>query len=336
MRFYIFYLLLCVCALSSCIKDIELAVYEPEVAVYCVLNESSHQVLELKRIAFNEKDSPIIINQAKVLLYESDSEREENLIDYFQYETDGLWHLDYQTIPGKQYALIICLPDGDTLKAVTTMPTDEGGGGWPRVGDDHNLGSADYYNMGPRYQVYETNIETIAWIYAMNWNEQKGDWEIATTITCDNDQKVDGFNLTGSFFYSADEHIIHYCERLIGKPLHDRYLRIPEIGKAASYRDCIAIAGDFKGQYPASYYYGDMYRNGPRRGKGYIAFMFVSQEYDQYLKDVIIWQAKDNSYDYLKVLNNNNVYSNILNGTGVFGASVTQYCPWDIHNDTII
>lgn len=54
--------------------------------------------------------------------------------------------------------------------------------------------------------------------------------------------------------------------------------------------------------------------------QGYLCFLFVSPEYDRYLKETYKEATKPPLTDYTDVFNNKNLYTNIEGGAGIFGA----------------
>lgn len=66
----------------------------------------------------------------------------------------------------------------------------------------------------------------------------------------------------------------------------------------------------------------------------HIRLTFVSEEYDRYLYDAIVYRRRhDNEADPLKHLYEDQIYSNINGGVGVFGAEVIVYLPKVVMDD---
>lgn len=67
----------------------------------------------------------------------------------------------------------------------------------------------------------------------------------------------------------------------------------------------------------------------PVEQMGYVVLISVSEDYDRYLKDVIIRKMKEDSDDITILYDREQLYSNIDGGVGIFGAKLTYYLPWD-------
>ena len=69
-----------------------------------------------------------------------------------------------------------------------------------------------------------------------------------------------------------------------------------------------AIAGEFDNGWPSS---------------SYIMAVSVSEEYDAYLKEMIA-KSKQGENELMSLYTGHNVYTNVINGAGVFGAVVSK------------
>ncbi|MBR1538336.1 MAG: DUF4249 family protein, partial [Bacteroidales bacterium] len=160
----------------------------------------------------------------------------------------------------------------------------------------------------------------------------------------------DGFNKTGKFFTQSTtpEALSRYPE-VAGQPLHYRYLRFP--GGSLSEMDTLMVSGDFSGTHHGVI--GDMLSviRGYHRAElqydttagiphdteechclfdnnvGYVHFKAVSEEYDNYLKDVLQTDLLRET-DVIGIYRNTNHYTNIQGGTGIFGAEIDEKYYW--------
>ena len=63
---------------------------------------------------------------------------------------------------------------------------------------------------------------------------------------------------------------------------------------------------------------------------GYILFISPSYEYDLFLRETLSKKMQQDKWgDYASIFSRQNVYSNIDNGLGVFGARTEQKLPWN-------
>ena len=56
--------------------------------------------------------------------------------------------------------------------------------------------------------------------------------------------------------------------------------------------------------------------------------MFTSDEYDQYLKDAVTYQQKQDLKDLTSLYDHPSFYGNIQGGHGIFGARIRVFLPW--------
>lgn len=68
--------------------------------------------------------------------------------------------------------------------------------------------------------------------------------------------------------------------------------------------------------------------------KTYIHLTYVSEEYDNYLRDAVVYRIRhDNESDPLTHLYEDQIYTNIEGGTGVFGVEVVVFNPETVFNE---
>ena len=173
---------------------------------------------------------------------------------------------------------------------------------------------------------------------------------IATSIL-----NADPFNLTGEVFYDERSEAcaqgrfpeipgiefspygwFYYVQ---GQPVHERYIRIPSIREAGP-RETREPDGFFSvfGRFsydtplPPSFLTVEEYFRNYGSTQPYdisakakfktVIFLSPSEEYDQYLKALLIEEQDQRLHtdEYSSLFRRRNVYSNVENGTGVFGA----------------
>ena len=198
----------------------------------------------------------------------------------------------------------------------------------------------------PRYKLRGYLKDSPLWIYKVGWSEKDQSWFIEEALTCNLEDRADGFNTLGiQFNKSREPDMLSAFPETENRPLHYYYLRFPAY--SISENDTISISGDFSGPH-----YGDA-RPGPEidieKNKkifynlqgipydnifttghaGYVNFKSVSYEYDRYLKDVAQFELlREMSSDIIGIYNNTNTYTNIHGGTGIFGAEVNSKLYW--------
>ena len=357
---------------GSCMEQADLTAYtESKVpCVQCVLQpELDVQTLRLFYInTANYAEEPI--PDATVEVFETSKIYQETLhqsIGTFYHREGVTWKAIFNNSlkPSKQYLLRIILPSQDTLTATTVIPYDHL--------TNLDKGSYQYHHLNggrkpilvhPSYDcedskyrtrftlVHEVDDDVIGdvipytlWIWKMDWNEQKSLYEIANTIATDQEAKTDPFNICGDSFTSiTNKDIQASFPTLSDKPLHYKYLRIPQ--EVLSYSYDLMIAGDFKGPHYRDPLVGPGTDNLPpefdifpwveRGPKGYLVFLIVSRELDLFLKDDIREQMLTDLEDLLLIYRDTNHYTNIRNSSGgpcfgVFGAAFEEHLWWSYY-----
>jgi hypothetical protein len=113
---------------------------------------------------------------------------------------------------------------------------------------------------------------------------------------------------------------------VVGCPLHDTFLRIPPVTEndgrtAADPKGYFSVAGSFQAY---------SFRGAPSATDGYLFFVSVSDEYDRYLKELLMEESRLASMkDFADLFSRNNIFGNIENGIGIFGAKAGQKLPWN-------
>ncbi len=223
----------------------------------------------------------------------------------------------------------------------TSVPFD----GWV-PGDFSQVPGPHHFYRSDKAGFVIQSFDGAVYVSKVGWSKEDRSWFTEDYLTCNREELADAFNRTGGLFtHSEDPSALSVFPDMAGKPLHYRYLRFP--GRAS--QDTLFFSGDFKGPH-----YGDanldilalarswetwvdaaclveglpyepsMIRTGEA---GYLRFAFVSEEYDRYLKDLLLYDLLHNvSTDIVGIYDNTNLYSNIEGGVGIFGAkNETQY-----------
>jgi len=270
----------------SCVKELPFNAEEAEIPVInCLLTNDSIQELSLTQSV--KITDPLYIKEirdAEISLW-TDGE----IVGYFERKGYGYWQLNYTPVEGNEYELLVKLPDGQELKASTTMPV---------ANLFEPLIDEDRY---PTRNFRQLTTDFPCWIYILRDTDLAQDLMhpvpstkalLANNLGTDH-PLIDPFNKHESM---SD------IEMDVTMPFYDYYLRIQ------SLPDSVHEIIPFGIQAGYSYY-------------SYIFFRTVSDEYDRYLKSSIqkmnIYQDKD---DPVHMFDESRVYSNIQNGTGIFGA----------------
>ena len=265
--------------------------------------------------------------------------------------------------------LQICLPSGDTLRASTTMPDPGAMEQYIPVEAEARTFSFEangfrfeplpfeYEVLGQKGMYYRPDkagyifhpFNGAIYVSKVGWSKTDQAWFEEEELTTDREELTDAFNRTGTVFtHSADPAAAAAFPGAAGKPLHYRYLRFP--GRQSG-QDTVFITGDFKGPH-----YGDAWDATLALAKGwetyvrakcevqglpfkptmlstglagFLRFELVSDSYDRYLKDLLLYSLMhDVSTDIVGIYDNTNIYTNIDGGVGVFGAKIEKQYYW--------
>lgn len=335
-HFYRFYLLLLIvfCTTSSCLQPISLDSGEDLIiTVNCILKESDIQTIET---SCSDVISASIIDNNLDSIYEFKGE-------------NGIYTSDFYPEYGHEYTLTIISAKHDTITGHTSFPEDLVVAGYMKRRDvetpfisltksllvgyelripNHKPGIIDPYG-----QPY--NKACNLWIFPSPLlNISNDERLIGSSIQC-----VDDFNLTPiklknlpifsvdslKQMSAAEKEQIRWIPSLYGEiPMHQGCLRVnipnmynnhyspEEIDNGAIYSERSFII-----------YHDFMDRALPAQG-GLFDIYNVSDEYDLYLRD--IYQRHFNEGKQIMLLyNNDDSYSNISGGKGIFGAYTTRH-----------
>lgn len=313
--------------MSSCLEDINLDTGEKVLNVYCVLRQGPEQELELSYIAPTRGTSSSVGEGVTISLYDGDAP-----VGQFSRVSETKWNLDYTPLGGHTYQLDIKVPGEEMLTAETRYPS---------IGKLHFVNVVD---LGAEVNSYTSGYELdspedlILWCYF----ENQKDGPVITGYIVSNHPGVDGRGETifpwdwdspvyrkrfdnGTSTHYPSGNLRSYPYDLFGGPffLHEKVLRILHpAGFSRPVDNENVRVYHFKSN-------GDPVED--KSGKTGIfsisavdASVFwvlnsVSAEYDKYLADY--YYGNHDSGDFTTLVYRKNRYTNIINGTGIFGAS---------------
>lgn len=350
---------LCLVSFTACEREVDL---RPEgkgsIVVECVLSQESTQTLRLSLtdIAY------VSLKDADITL--TDESRNE-IVGKFVFQDRDRWTLDYLPVSGHRYLLTIKVDGFDIVQARTTMPD--------AMKVEYTIMSSVFpqnfdfegfpdWELGTRISI-KSLPESAVWISGMNYEESLDKHIPAKTIATSL-ESADLFNLIGETYWNAfNPQADSYYEKMygnedyrgywvyslppqcrptmyryvVGCALHDTFLRIPPLKEngnrtAPDPKGYFSVAGDFQG-----FTYGISSDGGfsltPEETDGYIMFMSFSEEYDCYLKELLMKEAGQASEkDFASLFSSENLYGNVENGLGIFGAKTAQEIPWVKNN----
>lgn len=324
---YFILLLLSVILCSSCVETIyPESVEEAPIVVNCVLDTSDTQSLYL---AFSSKvgdaDNFTVIDNADVVLREITA-GDTLTVATFSFESDGMWRTKFRPVPKKKYQLMIDVPGRKRITATTSMP-DVIKVYWHIYSAiSGNIESHDSHYPGTSYFANFTN-HTI-YLY-MSGKDDEGNAVIANEIATDH-LFEDLVNITGTlFFMSKPDYTPHFFflepvwyPTVNGRALHKKHIRIPDPDKYVNplrKNDTTITKGKFTVATPDTV--------GKHINK--LNILQVSHELDLYFKSVLTEQCKhDVSDNFLIVYDRTNIYGNVTNALGIFGAYNKYVLPW--------
>ena len=342
------------------------AMEDPLIVVECVLTDEAVQTLHLTYTKGASQSEAPDLPEATAVLTDLTEGREAGR---FTRVADGSWQLAYAAIEAHHYRLDITIPGHEPLRAEQTMPkvwrADADGiasiqlsPAWSARGNLTTLSKEfqnSYWSDSTRtrretlfyiQQGYIQYMPDYLWVYALNYNERTAQLELAEEI-CTDHPGVDNFNLTGSVyeppvrddvpnpdFPDSGSHIAKLYPKLEGESMHRHYLRLPKDPRWDEI--AFMISGSLTGKYccreapPLRHYYQD---GGlavhPAPDEGYLVFMAVSEEYDNYLQEALLYHDMQASTDLSTIyLRENMPYSNITGGLGIFGAKSELHYQW--------
>ena len=304
------------------------------IVVECVLTQENKQTIQLSLTGQSSAADYESLRNAVVQVYD---ETEARLAGSFSYVEKNDWESEFSALPQHTYRLEIDVEGFSHISARTTMPD------FPRikavikkpvkVTDTIEEAFPDN-EAGIRFQT-SSLPQGAVWIIRKDRNPSSGELiiceELATSLL-----NVDPFNLTGSdlrFPYTGPESpqdfylpsgrmvITGFSWYVQEQPLHNVFLRIPPVWEGGEREtkdpdDFFSVAGpSFMSDY-------DWRGLKEEQERGYLLFMSVSEEYDRFLKELLIEERNlEQTKDFFAALfKHENIFSNIEGGTGIFGS----------------
>lgn len=310
----------------SCVRETYLKAGESHVVVDGFLSNDPVQNVRLFYTKGPSGKEPPLIEEAEVSLF--DLTTGEHVGDYSRDAGKEIWSLAYNPVVGHLYRLEIQVPARGFMYAEQVMP----GTGIRTIDLWYSDSMADmafkkrYAEYGFRYAyVFNDNLSYHCWIYALNYNELTGKRELVEDI-CTDYSYTDIFNVTGelgSSLWTNTE--IGIPDFLQDMPVHRRFLRIPKAQELTRDEDSFIVTGRFTGEY-----FGRQKEES--ENMGVLQVMTVSDEYNRYLREVMILSEQQESSDLADIFIRNNVYSNIHGGLGIWGARNVTSLRWHIYD----
>jgi len=352
------YCLIClmVCTVASCVKDVIMDAQEkPQVAVVCILSNEPVQELTLLFTKGASQKGRVPVKEAEAILIDESFNEE---VGHFIHQGNGVWKLEYCAISAHHYKLEISVPGYEKITAEQAMPRPvriiargqffykipglhfpsliEGPSFVPNSDDFESLpfGSKVYYVQ---------NLPDPVWLFARNFNSTTGEYTTVEEI-CTNYPNADDFNLTGSVYepprktdipnpYIKDSYISELYPLLAGTSIHKGFLRFPAQDLSEKRGWWFSISGSMEGKYNCKdfyqSYYGDQGLAEPLASdEGYLEAIAMSKDLDLYLKDAYHKQEIKASSDFASIYLRDNLYTNIVGGVGIFGATHVRKYQW--------
>lgn len=331
-----FLLLLFPFLLSSCVKDISMAVDDRHVVVECVLSCNATQTLRLS-YTVPEGSSLAPVEEATVILTDKQAGKE---IGRFIKGESNLWSLDYSAEPAHSYRLDIDVPGFEHIFAEQTMPEQvDVRGRYREAGSwSSDLDLLKFGNEGFKGTVFQTyTLPAHTWICGLIENSTTGEINVADDILTDFPY-IDNFNLTGEVFDSERESIAPYIY-LNGFSKHRQYLRTTHsvvIPFPSDYWDGETREISMEDINASNFVLHGSFLDSDKvwispdydfpMVKGNVLFTATSEDYDKYLSESVYYQLLQESTDMTAIYIRDNIFSNITGGLGIFGAKTECAC----------
>ena len=320
---------------SSCMEDINLDTGEQILNVYCVLKEGPEQDLDLSYIAPTGGTSRPVGDDVTISLYDGDVGAGQ-----FTRTSDTKWKMELSPQGGHTYRLEIKVPGEPTLTAETRYPPLSQLWGRSIVEYDMVKDLPTMYGLwistGFGFEM-DSPEDLFLWCYYENLDASHA---FAEYITTDH-PGVDGRGETiypfdptspvnqadyekGRFNWAGGV----FSNQLLGGPvfLHEKVVRILhpahfsrpiDENKLGVMRDEAGEPYHFRTEVDSTSIFGIAGVSRVNMDCD-LVINSVSAEYDGYLAD--FYFVSQNDGDFTHLVHKRNHYSNIRNGTGIFGA----------------
>lgn len=324
MRFF------CLCLLmfcTSCTAILDLDPRERFIVVQGALINEPKQTILVNYSAYLDEVEMMEINHANVVVEELNLDGE--VVAEYEFESCGSGQYEAYFEPkfGLRYNLSVEVPGYATVSASTVYPIRE---------NIRNLTKG--YD---RYWFESKNVPLYLWVYGVEMDYRKDSFVPVQYIYANPKLTVadySGFDLEVEFIQHVDVDSFNVLAMIddVGEPIHWRYVRC-ELGtesrphvEGGRWWYGINVIPDFA-----------LRENGVPDSYSYVSFDSVSAEYDRYLKEVISYDLKLDHLpisDFASLYERHEIYTNVQNGTGIFGAIYRQrmsplvYCYYEEYN----
>jgi len=281
-------MILTLIALNACVQELPFDVKEATIPVVnCILTNDTVQTLSLTQ-SVKITDGYVFkeIKDAQIILWANETEQ----IGEFKRISYGNWQLRYQPVEGTNYQLQVLLPDGKELAATTTMP------------ERNQFVAESEKNKFPGKYFMQQTVENPCWAFILSEETLTDNLihpipssraKLCVNIGTDH-PLVDRFNEDGNLFDLVSQ---------ATTPAYAFYVRIQPSLLGREEEDIPFCLQTNYGNYT------------------FVFFRTASKEYDQYLKSsllkMFVYRLED---DPAQWFDESKVYSNVINGTGIFAA----------------
>ena len=312
---------------SSCLETIDLNTGESILNVYCILNDGPTQELELSVISPESKEAQPVGKGIGVTISLFD---EGNPVGQFTRVSDMKWALDFVPQSCHTYKIEINYPEKPLITAQTRFPssanfntaivTHLSADNIQTVGFE--LNSEEDQVLWCYYEDYAGNISQNYVVTDHPGLDRRGETSVPFV---DDGSGHWGFdfanNVYSSIFYGRPAFLHDRVARIVhpanfNRPIDDKKITVSHILPSeteTSLPEYILETGTTP-----------MFGMTEAKIDGLISYFrlvinSVSDEYDAYLAD--FFYSDHDSNDFASLIYKKNHYSNIMNGTGIFGAS---------------
>lgn len=316
---------LLIAILTGCVETIVMDPGEEDlpVMVNCLLTpDSDVQMLYLQYVKGKSAMDYIPIIDAKVYVTAVFILQPDTL--YFHHVDGNRWESEDDPMKrikgGRHYNLTVEIPGRDIIQAETTSPIAYRPYPYSDLAeapsmDDHTI----YYQIRLSSEKPLTRTSPV-WVFAKGKHKTYELCDEYYPYIVTDHPYADDFNINGKKFSDLsltgdfDGHCMaiswpafHNMRRMMPElPLHDEFVRIEHLDTNRFH----ILAGPI--EYPME---GEPHQD-------HLVFSFVSDEYDEYLRNVYIKNRKT-EHDITSIYSTESVFSNIEGGVGIFGSETT-------------
>ena len=307
-------------SVSSCLEDIDLDTGERILNVYCVLKDGSEQELELSYIAPTGGTSSPVGEDVTVTLFDGGTP-----VEQFTRIAETKWNLNYNPQGGHTYRLVVDVPGEETLTAETRYPPIST---LQEVYLPKDVVLPDGSSWTSSFRAFELNADDDQILWCC-FECRKDGHTFADYIATDHpgaDQRGESIYVY-DFHSSVWDHSFYTSNTTFYDDaipyLHERIVRIlhPAGFNRSEGKVMLALLNEYSQVVSLEEGDASMFClagvNKSRVGADLVIYS-VSEEYDAYLADY--YYGRYSSDDFASSVYKRNHFSNIRNGTGVFGA----------------